>query len=65
MDYSRRLKTAESTICLNRLLCTTKHANPLARHVSILFSQRNSIDVIIGHCAFALHRKVTTLHPRP
>lgn len=65
MDYSRRLKTAESTICLNRPLCTTKHDNPLAKHVSILFSQRNAIEVMIGHFALALHRKVSTLHPRP
>ena len=65
MDYSRKLKTAESPICLYKPPCTTKHDIPLAKHASILFPQRNAIEVIIGHFAFALHQKVSLLHSRP
>lgn len=65
MDYSRKLKTAESPICLYKPSCTTKHDTPLAKRVPVLCSQRNAMVVIFSHFAFAPHRKISALHPRP
>ena len=39
MDYSRKLKTAESPICINRPSYKPKYNNPLVNYVPIFCSQ--------------------------